>query len=406
LDYSSDWLPRVQLLMQQNRLPQAADELRRQLRLDPHEPVAHALLAICLLEDEQRLPQAQEEAELAIHLAPEYDFAFYALALAQHRQHRSKEALAAINQALALDPADASYYHVLGQLRLESGQWQAALQAARTGLGFDSEHAGLHGLEARALARQGRRDEASQAARAALGHGAESSDIQAQAGWVALETNRPHEALENFREALRLDPTSDYARAGLVEALKARYWVYRTFMRFMYWVSSLSAGLRRGLLVGAYVVARFVPVLLPFYLVFAYMSWFKDALFNSLLRVNRYGRYALSAAQTQHSNHFLALLGVAAGAGLGALLTHGDVPGLVTLAFVALGLLFPLVGTERLTARPKQQQYSRWAGWALAAVGVLCISLDMLGMNGQGTGQLFMVFLYGTVAYTWVFAFQ
>jgi hypothetical protein len=42
LDYSSDWLPRVQLLMQQNRLPQAADELRRQLRLDPHEPVAHA----------------------------------------------------------------------------------------------------------------------------------------------------------------------------------------------------------------------------------------------------------------------------------------------------------------------------------------------------------------------------
>jgi tetratricopeptide (TPR) repeat protein len=404
LNYSTDWLPRVQLLMQQNRLPQAAEELRRQLRLDPHEPVAHALLAICLLDDEQRLREAQEEAELAIHLAPEYDFAFYTLALAQHRQHRPKEALAAINQALALDPADASYYHLLGQLRLESGQWQAALQAAHTGLGFDSEHAGLHGLEARALARQGRREEASQAARAALGRGAESSDIQAQAGWVALETNRPKEALENFREALRLDATSDYARAGLVEALKARYWVYRTFMRFMYWVSSLSAGLRRGLLIGAYVVARFVPVLLPFYLVFAYMSWFKDALFNSLLRVNRYGRYALSTQQTQHSNHFLALLGVAFVAGLGALLLRPSVPGLGTLAFVALGLLFPLVGTERLSARPKQQQYSRWVGWALAAVGILGASLAMLEV--EGASQLFTVFLYGTVAYTWFFAFQ
>lgn len=403
MSYSTDWLPRVQLLMQQHRLGQAADELRRQLRLDPHEPVAHALLAICLLDDEQRLPEAQQEAELAIHLAPEYDFAFYALALTQHRQHRPKEALAAINQALALDPADADYHHILGQLRLESGQWQAALQAARTGLSFDGEHAGLHALEARALARQGRSQEATQAARTALGQGAERSDVQAQAGWVALETNRPAEALDHFREALRLDPTSDYARAGLVEALKARYWVYRTFMRFMYWVSSLSTGLRRGLLIGAYVVARVVPVLLPAYLVFAYLSWFKDALFNSLLRLNRYGRYALSPAQTLHSTHFLALLGLGLVAGAGALLVPQRVPGLDVLAFVALGLLFPLVGTERLGGQPKQQ-YSRWAGWALAALGAASVSLAMLGL--PNASSLFVGFLYGTVAYTWVFALR
>lgn len=401
MNYSTDWLPRVQLLMQQNRLPQAADELRQQLRLDPHEPVAHSLLAVCLLEDAQRLPQAQEEAELAIYLAPEYDFAFYVLALVQHRQRRPQEALAAINQALALDPADASYYHLLGQLRLESGQWQAALQAARTGLSFDSEHADLHGLEARALARQGRGQEASEAARAALGRGAESSSIQAQAGWVALETNRSKEALDHFREALRLDPTSDFARSGLVEALKARYWVYRTFMRFIYWVNSLSAGLRRGLLLGAYVVARFVPWLLPFYLVFAYLSWFKDPLFDSLLRLNRYGRYALSPAQTLHSTHFLALLGLGLAAGLGMLL-GAPLPGLGTLALVALGLLFPLVGTERLASQPKQHSYSRWAGWALAAVGALAVAMAMLGISNQ----LMMIFLYATVAYTWVFALR
>lgn len=396
--FDTDWLPRVQLLMRQNRLPQAADELRRQLRLDPHEPVAHSLLALCLLEDAQRLPQAQEEAELAIHLAPEYDFAFYVLALVQHQRHRPAAALAAINQALALDPADANYYHLLGQLRLESGQWQAALQAARTGLGFDSEHADLHGLEARALARQGRGQEASEAA---LGHGAESSGIQAQAGWVALETNRSQEALDHFREALRLDPTSGFARAGLVEALKARYWVYRTFMRFIYWVNSLSAGLRRGLLLGAYVVARFVPWLLPFYLVFAYLSWFKDPLFDSLLRLNRYGRYALSPAQTLHSTHFLALLGLGLAAGLSMLL-GAPVPGLGTLALVALGLLFPLVGTERLTGQPQQHGYSRWAGWALAAGGALAVAMAMLGIPNQLT----MIFLCATVAYTWVFALR
>ncbi|TVT37718.1 tetratricopeptide repeat protein [Hymenobacter setariae] len=404
MDNSTSWLPRVQLLMQQNRPALAVDELRRQLTRDPHEPVAHTLLALCLLDLDQPT-EAQQEAELAIHLAPEYDLAFYALALAQHRQHRSKEALAAVNQALALDPTDADYYHLLGSLRLESNQWQAALQATSTGLTFDAEHAGLHSLRARALARQGRGAEAAQAAHEALGYGAESSGVQAQAGWVALETNRSHEALGHFQEALRLNPESEYARAGLVEALKARYWIYRTFMRFMYWTNSLSAGLRQGLFLGAWVVARFVRPLLPLYLAFAYFSWFSDVLFESLLRFNRYGRYALSEAQRRHSNHFLLLLGVAAVAG-GAALALPTVAGLPSLCFVALGLLFPLVGTERLGHQPTQQARSRWAGWALAACGVLSVVLKLAGIGGGFTNLLFMAFLLGTLAYTWIFALR
>ncbi|MVN77928.1 tetratricopeptide repeat protein [Hymenobacter sp. HMF4947] len=403
-DSQTDYLPRVQLLLSQQRHVQAATELRRQLSLDPYDYVAHALLAVCLLEQEE-FGEARSEAELAIHLAPEYDFAFYTLALVEHRQHRTAEALAAINQALALDPTDADYYHLLGSLRLASGQWQAALQATQTGLQFDAEHAGLHSLQARALARQGRRQEASDAARSALGYGSESSSIHAQAGWVALETNHSQEALAHFREALRLDPTSEFARAGLVEALKARYWVYRTFMRFIYWTNSLSAGVRRGLFLGAYVVARFVPVLLPLYLAFAYMSWFSDVLFESLLRLNRYGRYALSEAQRRHSNHFLALLGVGVAATIGAL-ARPAVPGLGTLGFVALGLLFPLVGTEQLSHRPEQRARSRWAGWALAGIGLASAALAALGLGGGAAGMLFTAFLFGTLAYTWVFALR
>lgn len=404
-DSQTDYLPRVQLLLSQQRHAQAAAELRRQLSLDPYDFVAHALLAVCLLEQEE-LGEARSEAELAIHLAPEYDFAFYTLALVEHRQHRTAEALAAINQALALDPTDADYYHLLGSLRLASGQWPAALQATQTGLQLDAEHAGLHSLRARALARQGRRQEAGDAARSALGYGSESSSVHAQAGWVALETNRSAEALAHFREALRLDPTSEFARSGLVEALKARYWVYRTFMRFIYWTNSLSAGLRRGLFLGAYVVARFVPVLLPLYLAFAYLSWFSDVLFESLLRLNRYGRYALSAAQRRHSNHFLALLGVGLLATVGALLGRPAVPGLGTLGFVALGLLFPLVGTEQLRHRPAQRARSRWAGWALAGIGLAGAVLAVLGLGGGAAGALFTVFLIGTLAYTWVFALR
>ncbi|MDO7846605.1 tetratricopeptide repeat protein [Hymenobacter sp. M29] len=398
----TDYLPRVQLLLSQNRHAHAAQELRRQLAQDPHDPVAHALLAVCLLEQEQ-LPEAKSEAELAIHLAPEYDFAFYALALIEHRAHRPKEALAAINEALALDPNDADYYHLLGQLRLQSGQWQAALQAAQTGLGLDAEHAGLHGLRARALARQGRPAEAGHAARSALSYDASSSHTQAQAGWVALETNRPKEALEHFREALRLDPESDFAREGLVEALKARYYVYRSFMRFVYWSGTLSDGVRRGMFLGAWVVTRFVPLLLPIYLVFVFLSWFSDVIFESLLRVSAYGRLALSERQTRHSNQFLGLLAVA----LAALVAHFAVPKLpatATLGMVALGLLFPLAGTWRLPAGTPVWQRSRWAGFALASVGLLAVALELLGLGGDGLA--FGAFLIGALAYTWVFALR
>ena len=402
MDTSTTWLPRVQLLMQQNRPALAVDELRRQLTLDPHEPVAHALLALCLLDLDQPA-EAQQEAELAIHIYPEYDLAFYALALAQHQQHRPKEAMAAINQALALDPADADYYHLLGSLRLESNQWQAALQATRTGLTFDAEHAGLHSLQARALARQGRSAEAAQAASEALGYGAESSSVQAQAGWVALETNRHKEALGHFREALRLDPTSEFAREGLVEALKAHYWVYRMFMRFVYWSGTLGDGVRRGLFLGARIVVRFVRPLLPVYLVFVFMSWFSDVIFESLLRFNPYGRLALSPQQTKHSNLFLELLAVALAA-VGLRLAVPQLPATDTLAMVALGLLFPLTGTWRLPVGTPTWQRSRWAGFALASVGLLSVALKLLGVSGEGLA--FMVFLFGTLAYTWVFALR
>ena len=398
----TDYLPRVQLLLSQNRHALAAQELRRQLTHDPHDCVAHALLAVCLLEQEE-LAEARSEAQLAIHLAPEYAFAFYVLALVEHRQHHAKEALAAINEALALDPNDADYYHLLGQLRLQSGQWHAALQTAQTGLGLDAEHAGLHGLLARALARQGRSAEAGTAARSALSYAASSSNIQAQAGWVALETNRPQEALEHFREALRLDPESDFAREGLVEALKARHYVYRTFMRFVYWSGTLSAGARRGLFLGAWLVVRFVRVLLPVYLLFVFMSWFSDVIFESLLRVSAYGRLALSERQTRHSSQFLGLLGVALAA-LVVRLAVPALPGSATLGMVALGLLFPLAGTWRQAAGTPAWQRSRGAGFGLAAVGLLAVALDLFGLDGGSLA--FGAFLVGTLIYTWVFALR
>ena len=64
------------------------------------------------------------------------------------------------------------------------------------------------------------------------------------------------------------------------------------------------------------------------------------------------------------------------------------------------------MGTERLSHQPTQQARSRWAGWALATCGVLSVVLELAGLGGGVDNVLFLAFLFGTLAYTWVFALR
>ncbi|MGY2133517.1 tetratricopeptide repeat protein [Hymenobacter sp. HD11105] len=398
----ANWPERILLLIRQGRAPQAEQELRRHLHNDPSDALAHAWLGMCLLE-QGKLAAGQAAAELAIHLAPEYDFAHYLLSLAHLRQHRPEQGLAAIEQALALDPEDPNYYHTLGVIRFNRGQWQAALKATETGLCYDPEHVDCLNLRARSLTRLGRAHEAVDDFDQALRHDPTDAGTHADLGWVALETNRPRPALEHFREALRLSPTSAYAREGLVEALKARHWLYRGFLQFANWSSSLGDGARRGLFIGLYLLARFVPMLLPFYLLLVFMSWFADPLFNTLLRLNSYGRHALSSKQVRDSNYFGGLL-------LGGILVllAGYIATQVTLTLlgmVLLGLLFPLVGTARLT-EPKARRRSLWFGAGLAVVGLVAVGLHAAGIKeGYDTAALGLFFV-GWLAYIWTHALR
>jgi tetratricopeptide (TPR) repeat protein len=398
----ANWPERILLLIRQGRAPQAEQELRRRLHDDPSDALVHAWLGMCL-QDQGKLAEGQEAAEMAIHLAPEYDFAYYLLSLAHLRQQRPAQALAAIEQALALDPEDPNYYHTLGVIRFNRSQWQAALKATETGLAYDPEHVDCLSLRARCLTRLGRAAEAADDFDQALRHDPTDAGTHADLGWVALETNRPKPALEHFREALRLAPTSEYAREGLVEALKARYWLYRGFLKFAHWSASLGDGARRGLFIGLYLLARFVPVLLPFYLLLVFMSWFADPLFNTLLRFNGYGRHALSPKQVQDSNHFGCLL-------LGGILvlTGGYVAhqeALTLLGMVMLGLLFPLVGTARLS-EPKARRRSLWFGAGLAVVGLVAVGLEAFGVEQGYDTAATGLFLVGCLVYIWTHALR
>ena len=122
--------------------------------------------------------------------------------------------------------------------------------------------------------------------------------------------------MEHFREALRINPESEWARQGIVEAMKAKFFIYGWLLRFFLWTSHLNRRAQFGLMVGGYFGYRILngladrnPDLAPWirpiciaYLVFVVMTWIGTALFNLLLRLNRFGRLALLREETRTSN--------------------------------------------------------------------------------------------------------
>ena len=225
---------------------------------------------------------------------------------------------------------------------------------AEQGLQHDAEHVGCNNARAMALTRLGRTAEAGQTLASALEREPENAWSHANLGWASLHEGDSKKALEHFREALRLDPTEDYAKAGLVEALQARNPIYGLMLRYFLFMSRLSGRAQWTFIIGAYLINRMLrglarsnpqwapwimPVLVA-YIAFVVLTWISQPLFNLLLRLNRYGRHALSDDQRRGANlvgilFFLALVCLL------AWLWGGAAAGLAFFGLIYFGLLRP-----------------------------------------------------------------
>jgi tetratricopeptide (TPR) repeat protein len=317
-------LQRAQILLEQSRHDLAADELRQELAADPDNALAHALLAICLAKREA-FADATVEAEAAVRLAPAIPFSHYALAhVLQDRNHLPEAETAAL-EAIRLDPEDPDFHALLASIRFEQRRWPTALEAAEVGLRLNAEHIGCNNLRAMALVKLGRQTEAGETLATTLAKDPEDAVTHANLGWALLEEGKTIEAMEHFREALRLDPELDWARIGIVEALKARHFIYRWMLRYFLWMQKLSRRAQWMVVLGGFFGYQILdqqaeahpaikPWVLPIqvaYIAFVLLTWTADPLFNLLLRMNRFGRLALSREQVVASNWIGGFLAVA-----------------------------------------------------------------------------------------------
>ena len=389
-------IERARLLIQQSRYELATEELRKALAADPDDPIAHALMAVCLAE-QKKFDQAYEEARQAATIAPDLPYTQYVLAYVRYQQDLLPEAEQAVKLALRLDPWDADNFALLAQIKFQQKRWQDALEAAESGLEVEAEHLTCANLRAMALNRLGREDEAGQALEDALAHDPENAFTHANQGWTALQRGESRKALEHFRESLRLDPSNDWARSGMVEALKARYFVYRLMLKYHFFMSRLSGRSQWFVLIGVFFVAKIVPFLFIPYLIFVFLSWTSDPLSNLLLRLNRYGRLLLTKEELAASNIVGGLLLTAVVSAVVAALTW-KIPAVI-IAVGCVMMTIPVAGSFNIE-KPKPRRamfiYTGVMGFLLA-VGTL---LSLIGSDSYLL--LIPFFVLGFMLFSWI----
>jgi len=387
---------RANVLLSQHRVDLAAQELRQALAQDPDDAFAHALLAICLSSTDRKA-EALEEARLAVRHAPDQGFPHYVTACVLESLGRMEQAHEAIAQAIRLDPYDADFFEKQGFIFAHQDKWEQALAAARQGLAIDAEHVDCLNLQGLALTHLGRGDEARRSAEDSLTRDPQNAFSHASMGWTLLHQAKHKEALEHFREALRLNPNMEYARSGLLAALKANYLVYRLMLMFFLWMSRLGAKSRWGVILAIFVLSRFARgnlLLLSPLLLFVYLSWTADPLFNLLLRLNKYGRSALSRNQIIASNLVGAFLAGALASLGAALWLNMDI--LLSLALVLGVLVIPIAGTFACSGRKRLVL----AACTVALLGVGTAELVLMAMGRAEWKALSGIFLVGVFLFT------
>ncbi|HEU4338537.1 MAG TPA: tetratricopeptide repeat protein [Planctomycetota bacterium] len=379
----SDAEARGRLLIAQGKFDLAEKELRRSLSEDPDSGLTHSLLALCLAAQD-RITEAYRSAERGVQLDPASPFSHYAMGLVNLSGNRHPEAEAAARRAIELDPDDPDYRSLLARTFLVRGDWRNTLEAAEEGLKLFAEHEECTNLRAMALTKLGRTEEASQDIETALQQNPEDGLAHANRGWLFLHQGKGREGIVHFREALRIDPTDEYARAGLVEALKSRHRIYGFFLACFLWLTRFSSKGQFWIIIGAFLLFRLLrtlaknnPALAPYvipiialYVAFFLFSWFGKPFFNLILRFDKEGRRALSPAQTAQTNVFALLFG----AGTAAIICYFSTRSLDALAFATCfyGLLFPSMSLmECEPGRPRRIMAFVTGGMALLGAAMV-----------------------------------
>lgn len=227
---SGNHYQRAVILVERRRHADASLELGRHIAHQPNDPWAYSLLAVChsvLKKDEEAIATAKH----SIGLDPDESWFHYILADLYYRQNLLYESRHALSEAIRLAPHVARYWGLKANIDSALCDWDSALKAAETGLEHDPGSVHCQNLRALALAKLGKKGEARNTLEKALSSDPENSLTFAYQGWTHIHNGEAQAAINAFTEALRLQPDLEWARLGMMNALRERHPLFATARR-------------------------------------------------------------------------------------------------------------------------------------------------------------------------------
>ena len=351
-------MDRAHILMQQRRYDLAIPEIKLHLSEEPEDDDALTMLAICHINMEQ-YTDGLKYAEEAVGVYPYSDLGFYAIARAQLGLSNLKAAMKAINEAIEIEPEDADYFGLKALILTNQNEWQKALESSLEGLTVNPEHIECNNVKALCLRKLDLSEEEVETLMESLRQNPEDAFTHANLGWSYLEKGEREKSIDHFHQALRIDPEFEWAREGVMTAMKSKNIIYRTLLKYFFWIGKKKQAHQQTLMFGLFIgyivllqMSYTYPVLDYFvygYLVFALSTWFNEPFFTSIMYMSKDGRMILREREKRESLIFIPLAVLSASAFAVYLMTD-DMKAFYAL-FLFLGLLMGISGVATYSTR-------------------------------------------------------
>ncbi len=406
------YIERARLLLQQARYDQAKSELEKALSQEPENAEALGLLAVYYLQKKD-FKSALPIAQNALKNNPGDPFLYLITARALFYTNQIPKAQEMIAEGQRIVPTAAAFFEIRSDIAMYQENWEQALSEANKGLELDPEHVELINLRAKALSMLNRQSEAAETLDYALRNAPDNADSHANKGWVLIEQDRYDDAVAAFREALRLNPTSEFAKHGLKEAIKGKNWLYRIVLKYFLAMQKLTEKGQWFVIIGLYVLFQILKALsrsseqleslmMPLfvlYLIFVFSSWIARPFSNIFLRFHALGKLALTEDEIKASNVVGALLIsglvlIGLGNGLTEVIGELNAARLFVGGVVCIGLLIPAGGMFAVPEDSKARKILGYYAISLAVFGVMFALTEHMAFG--------IVLAIGLFAYGWV----
>jgi tetratricopeptide (TPR) repeat protein len=391
---------RAQFFINSKRFDEAESQLKQSLAQEPNDASSLNLLAYCCLM-QNKTSEALQHIENAIGLDPSNASHFYIRAYIKYDDSDYKAAESSIREALTLDPMEPEYYSLLANICYSTTRFKEGLEAADKGLAIDAENLPCLNARTIGLLKLKNANAAYATIEKALGYNPNDSQTHTTFGYALLENGESKLSLIHFREALRLNPSNEPARRGIIEAMKSRYLIYRLFLQYAFWLSRLKGNAQWGFIIGLYILIRIIdsvaasnpaaaPYLYPviyLYAAFVVVTWLIMPISNLFLQMNKFGRFALNDTEKRYAKIIGALLLLSVLSIAGLLITR--LTFFFEITMVTVTLCLPLSAMQHIQRKSHKQGMYLLVGFML----IVGITIIVLSINGRGSGPLFPLYI-------------